>query len=80
MGNIWMFSDLIDEVDLRFARHEFITYKMASDYYGLSIKVVTNLAWKCGAVYKVHKNVLIRRDIFEACLRERQRKGAANEA
>lgn len=32
MGNIWMFSDLIDEVDLRFARHEFITYKMASDY------------------------------------------------
>jgi hypothetical protein len=71
-GNIWMFSDQIDDEDLEFMAHEFITYNMACDYYCLGIKVVTRLSHECGAVYKVGKKVLIRRSIFESYLREKQ--------
>lgn len=71
-GNIWMFSDQIDDEDLEFMAHEFITYNIACDYYRLGIKVVTRLSHECGAVYKVGKEVLIRRSIFESYLREKQ--------
>ena len=30
-GNIWMFSDQIDDADMDFMRHEFVTYSMASN-------------------------------------------------
>ena len=33
-----MFSDQIDDEDMDFMRHEFVTYSMASDYYGLGLK------------------------------------------
>ena len=32
-GSVWMFSDQIDDEDMDFMRHEFVTYSMASDYY-----------------------------------------------
>ena len=28
-GNVWMFSDQIDDEDLEFMAHEFVTYTMA---------------------------------------------------
>ena len=34
-GSVWMFSDQIDDEDMDFMRHEFVTYSMASDYYRL---------------------------------------------
>ena len=71
-GNIWMFSDQMDDEDLEFMTHEFVTYKMACNYYRLGLKVVTRLSHECGAVYKVGKKVLIRRSIFESYLREKQ--------
>ena len=37
-GCIWMFSDQIDDVDLEFAQHDFITYRMGREYYGLGEK------------------------------------------
>lgn len=40
-GSVWMFSDQIDDEDMDFMRHEFVTYSMASDYYGLGLKPVT---------------------------------------
>lgn len=52
-GNIWMFSDQIDDADMDFMRHEFVTYSMASDYYGLGLKPVTRMAHECGAIYKI---------------------------
>ncbi len=74
-GNIWMFSDQIDEVDLEFAQHEFITYNMGVEYYGLGMKPFTRLAWESGAVYKIgNKMVRIKRSVFEEYLRETRKK------
>lgn len=30
-GNVWMFSDQIDDEDMEFMTHEFVTYNMACD-------------------------------------------------
>ena len=54
-GNAWMFSDQIDDEDLAFMEHDFITYRMACEYYGLGLKPVTRLSHEAGAVYKVGK-------------------------
>ena len=63
-GNVWMFSDEIDDEDLEFMSHDYVTYNMACEYYRLGIKPV---------VYKIGKKVLIRRSIFEAYLREQRK-------
>lgn len=72
-GNVWMFSDQIDDEDLEFMQHEYVTYSMASEYYGLGLKPVTRLSHEAGAIYKIGKKVLIRRSIFEAYLREQRK-------
>ena len=72
-GNLWMFSDKLDEQDILFAQHSFITYNMGSEYYGMSIKVFTKLAREAGAAYKIGKMVRVNREIFEAYLRQHQR-------
>ena len=72
-GNVWMFSDQIDDEDLEFMQHEYVTYNMASEYYGLGLKPVTRLSHEAGAIYKIGKKVLIRRSIFEAYLREQRK-------
>lgn len=68
-GNAWMVSDMIDDEDLDFLKHDFITYYQGADYYGLGLKSFTKLAHEAGAVYKIGKRVLIRRDIFDGYLR-----------
>ena len=55
-GNVWMFSDQIDDEDLEFMTHEFVTYSMACDYYRLGLKPVTRMAHEAGAVYKMRVN------------------------
>lgn len=30
-GNVWMFSDEIDDEDLEFMRHDYVTYNMACE-------------------------------------------------
>lgn len=73
MNKIWRYSDQLDEVDMAFAQHDFVTYAMASDYYEMSLKQVTKLAWECGAIYKIgNKKILIKRSIFEQYLREKE--------
>ena len=72
-GNLWMFSDKLDDQDILFAQHSFITYNMGSEYYGLSVKVFTKLAREAGAAYKIGKMVRVNREIFEEYLRMHQR-------
>ena len=72
-GNLWMFSDKLDDQDILFAQHSFITYNMGSEYYGMSVKVFTRLAREAGAAYKIGKMVRVNREIFETYLRQHQR-------
>ncbi len=71
-GNVWMFSNQIDDEDMEFMTHEFVTYSMACEYYRLGLKPVTRMAHECGAVYKIGRKVLIRRSIFEEYLRNKR--------
>ena len=68
-GNLWMFSDQLDDEDALMMQRDFVTYYQGADYYGLGLKVFTRLAHEAGAVYKLGKRVLVRRDIFEEYLR-----------
>ena len=72
-GNLWMFSDKLDDEDIEMLKHEFITYYQGADYYGLGLKMFTRMAHEAGAVYKIGKKVLIRRTIFDAYLRKQYR-------
>lgn len=78
-GNIWMFSDKIDDEDIEILKHDFLTYYQGADYYGLGLKVFTRMAHEAGAIYKLGKRVLIRRDIFEEYLRLHQYRDDAEE-
>lgn len=73
-GNLWMFSDKLDDEDIEILKHEFITYYQGADYYGLGLKMFTRLAHEAGAVYKIGKKVLIRRTLFDEYLRKLYRK------
>lgn len=79
-GNLWMFSDMLDDEDIEMLKHEFITYYQGADYYGLGLKVFTRMAHEAGAVYKLGKKVLIRRTMFEEYLRRIYRKNLLEEA
>lgn len=56
-GNLWMFSDKLDDEDIEIMKHEFITYYQGADYYGLGLKMFTRLAHEAGAVYKIGKTI-----------------------
>ena len=71
-GNLWMFSDKLDDEDIIFAQRSFITYNMGSEYYGLSVKIFTKLAREAGAAYKIGKMVRVNREVFEEYLRKHQ--------
>ena len=75
-GTVWMFSDQIDDEDIDFMHREFVTYNMASNYYGLGMKPVIRMSHECGAIYKIGRKVLIRRSIFEEYLRSRRKSDA----
>ena len=53
-GSVWMFSDQIDDEDMEFMQHEFVTYSMACEYYHLGLKAVTRMAHECGSFTVVH--------------------------
>ena len=55
-GKVWMFSHLIDDEDIEFMQHEFISYRQAMDYYNLGYKPIVRLSHKAGAVYKIKKH------------------------
>ena len=69
-GNIWKFSDQIDDVDVEMLRRDFITLREGIEYYHLNEKPMIRLAREAGSVYKIGKMVRVRRTIFEAYLRQ----------
>lgn len=69
-GCIWKYSQYLDDQDLQFAQREYVTYRMAHEYYGLGEKPTVRMAWASGAVFKIGKKVLIKREIFEEYLRD----------
>lgn len=74
-GNIWKFSDQLDDADLAFAKKDFITYREGVEYYGLSEKQMVTRARAAGAVYKIDKKMVrIKRSIFEEYLRDEYRR------
>ena len=68
-GNVWMFSDEIDDEDLEFMSHAYVTYNMACEYYRLGIKPVVRMAHEAGAIYKIcllyTSSLIIREKEFE---------------
>ena len=68
-GNVWMFSDEIDDEDLEFMSHDYVTYNMECEDSRLGMKPVIRVGHKGGAVYKIGQKVLTRKSIFEAHLR-----------
>ena len=69
-GNLWMFSDMLDDEDIEMQKHDFITLYQGADYYRLGLKVFTRMAREAGSVYKIGKKALIRRTIFDEYLRK----------
>ena len=70
-GEVWKFSDKIDDVDLAFLQKEFITCLEGQEYYGLGEKPFIRIAREAGAVYKMGRRfVRINRKQFEAYLRK----------
>ena len=49
-GNVWMFSDEIDDEDLEFMSHDYVTYNMACEYYRLGIKPVVRMAHEAKSI------------------------------
>lgn len=48
-GNVWMFLDEIDDEDLEFVSHDYVTYNMACEYYRLGIKPIVRMTHEAGA-------------------------------
>lgn len=40
-GNLWMFSDMLDDEDIEMQKHDFITLYQGADYYGLGLPCCT---------------------------------------
>ena len=77
-GNLWKYSHELDEGDADVLKKYFVTYSEGVEFYGLGLKPLTRTAREAGAVYKIGKMVRIRRDIFEAYLRQILKKEEGN--
>lgn len=63
-GNLWLFSDMLDDEDIEMQKHDFITLYQGADYYGLGLKVFTRMAREAGSVYKIWKEGLDSKNYF----------------
>ncbi len=69
-GQAWKYSGKLDERDLAFLQHEYITIPMGIEYYGFSERPLTRMAKEAGAFYKVGKMTRINRIVFDEYLRK----------
>ncbi len=67
----WKYSHQLDERDLAFLQHDYITISMGMEYYGYSERPLTRMAKDAGAFYKIGKMTRINRITFDAYLRNR---------
>ena len=51
-GNAWKYSHKLDDVDMEFLQHDFITIKQGVNYYGFSERPFLRMAKEAGAYYK----------------------------
>ncbi len=72
-GQAWKYSHQLDERDLAFLQHEFITVSMGIEYYGFSERPLVRMAKEAGAFYKIGKMTRINRDALDAYLRAQRR-------
>lgn len=72
-GQAWKYSGELDERDLSFLQHEYITIPMGIEYYGFSVRPLTRMAKEAGAFYKIVKMTRINRNIFDAYLRAQRK-------
>ena len=72
-GNAWKYSGVLDDYDLAFLQHDFITIKQGVEYYGFSERPFLRMAKEAGAYYKIGKMVRVNRAVFDAYLREQRR-------
>ena len=72
-GQAWKYSGELDERDLAFLQHEFITIPMGIEYYGFSERPLTRMALEAGAFYKIGKMARINRKRFDEFLRNTRR-------
>ncbi len=72
-GQAWKYSGELDERDLVFLQHEYITVSMGIEYYGFSERPLIRMAKDAGAFYKIGKMARINRNRFDAYLREQRR-------
>lgn len=54
-GNAWKYSGVLDDYDLAFLQHDFITIKQGVEYYGFSERPFLRMAKEAGAYYKIGK-------------------------
>ncbi len=72
-GQSWKYSGELDERDIAFLQHIFITISMGVEYYGFSVRPLTRMAKEAGAFYKIGKMTRINRNIFDEYLRRQRR-------
>ena len=46
LGNAWKYSGVLDDYDLAFLQHDFITIKQGVEYYGFSERPFLRMARK----------------------------------
>lgn len=68
-GEIWRFSNQIDDLDIMMLQKDFITYQEGQRYYNIGEKAFIRLTHEAGAVYKIGDAVRINRKILEAYMR-----------
>ena len=74
-GKIWMFSNYIDEEDIRWLQHDYVTLADCIDYYGLGYRPMLRTARAAGAVLKIGtKMVRIDRRRLETYMRQVRRR------
>jgi len=72
-GNLWKVSHLLDDQDILFAQHDYITIKDGCEYYGLGYRPFVNMARAAESVLKIGKMVRVDRKKFEEYLRATRR-------
>lgn len=72
-GQAWKYSHQLDERDLAFLQHDFMTIPMGVEYYGFSERPLLRMAKDAGAFYKIGKMTRINRITFDAYLREQRK-------
>ena len=72
-GNAWKYSGVLDDYDLAFLQHDFITIKQGVEYYGFSERRFLRMAKEAGAFYMIGKMVRVNRAVCDAYLRKQRR-------